>query len=247
MRRQMRDMDRMMENMMDPFGMLSRHSMYAGMLEDASPRQRVSHHDDMALMSPFGGFGGGLFGGIMRHMEDLQSNAMSDPNSHVFAHSTMITYDGRNGGQPRIVEKSVRKTGDVKETRESLRHGNVGERMSIEHTIGDRTHVIEKKRDRDGRIREQQRFVNLEEDEAEDFDREFTTRARHNLGGERARLRQAIEANPRSASTTGARSNQVTFVVCIRQMRRQSSAGVPFRRNHAVLVSIRIPAFSKPS
>lgn len=30
MRRQMRDMDRMMESMMDPFGMLSRHSMYAG-------------------------------------------------------------------------------------------------------------------------------------------------------------------------------------------------------------------------
>uniref|UniRef100_F1KS59 Myeloid leukemia factor n=1 Tax=Ascaris suum TaxID=6253 RepID=F1KS59_ASCSU len=208
MRRQMgRDMDRMMESMMDPFGMLSRHSMYAGMLEDANPRQWVPHRDDMALMSPFGGFGGGLFGGVMRQMEDLQSVAMNDPNSHVFTQSTMITFDGRNGGQPRIVEKSVRKTGDVKETRESLRHGDIGERMSIEHTIGDRTHVIEKKRDRDGRIREQQRFVNLGEDQAEDFDREFTTRARRNFGAEPVRLRQAITGNPRSASATGIRSN----------------------------------------
>ncbi|VDM50991.1 unnamed protein product [Toxocara canis] len=33
--------------------------------------------------------------------------------------------------------------------------------MSIAHTIGDRTHAIEKRRDRDGRIREQQRFINL--------------------------------------------------------------------------------------
>uniref|UniRef100_A0A914RX06 Uncharacterized protein n=1 Tax=Parascaris equorum TaxID=6256 RepID=A0A914RX06_PAREQ len=79
--------------------------------------------------------------------------------------------------------------------------------MSIEHTIGDRSHVIEKKRDRDGRIREQQRFVNLGEDQAEDFDREFTTRARRNFGAEPVRLRQAITGNPRSASATGIRSN----------------------------------------
>lgn len=47
----------------------------------------------------------------------MQSRALNDPNSQVFTHSTMITYDGRNGGQPRIVEKSIRKAGDVKETR----------------------------------------------------------------------------------------------------------------------------------
>lgn len=42
---------------------------------------------------------------------------MNDPNSHVFSHSTMISFDGRNGGQPRVIEKSIRKSGDVKETR----------------------------------------------------------------------------------------------------------------------------------
>lgn len=47
----------------------------------------------------------------------MQARAMNDPNSHVFSHSTMISFDGRNGGQPRVVEKSIRKTGDVQETR----------------------------------------------------------------------------------------------------------------------------------
>lgn len=49
--------------------------------------------------------------------DDFQNAAMNDPNSHVFSQSTMISYDGTSGGQPKIVEKSVRKTGDVKETR----------------------------------------------------------------------------------------------------------------------------------
>ncbi|VDN40485.1 unnamed protein product, partial [Gongylonema pulchrum] len=156
----------------------------------------------MALMNPFGNFGGDFFGGIMRQMEDMQTHAMNDPNSHVFSHSTMISYDGRNGGQPRVVEKSVRKAGDVKETRHkffshAIRTGEagVGDKLTIGHTIGDRTHVIEKKRDRDGRIRERQSFVNLSQEEAEAFDREFTSRARRNLlgGGNDAQSRYAIE------------------------------------------------------
>lgn len=40
---------------------------FKGMLED-TPRQRPVHRDDMALVDPFGGFGGGFFGGIMRQM-----------------------------------------------------------------------------------------------------------------------------------------------------------------------------------
>ncbi|VDN01901.1 unnamed protein product [Thelazia callipaeda] len=168
MRHQMREMDQMMNSLMDPFGMFNRHSMIGGMLED-TPRTQSGHRDDMALMSPFGGFGGGLFGGIMRQMEDMQTQAMNDPNSLVFSHSTMITYDGRNGGQPRVVEKSIRKTGDVQETRHAVRTGQdgVGDKLTIGHTIGDRTHVIEKKH------------------EAEEFDREFASRARRNMTGNR--------------------------------------------------------------
>lgn len=41
---------------------------------------------------------------------------MNDPNSFVFQESTMISYDGN--GQPKIVQSSTRKAGDVKETRQ---------------------------------------------------------------------------------------------------------------------------------
>ena len=57
-----------------------------------------------------------------------------------------------------------RKQSDYFQERKTVRNTATGEeRMSVGHTIGDRTHVIEKKRDRDGRIREQQRFVNLDQ------------------------------------------------------------------------------------
>ncbi|OZC06652.1 hypothetical protein X798_06352 [Onchocerca flexuosa] len=131
---------------------------------------------------------------------------MTDPNSHVFSHSTMISFDGRNGGQPRVVEKSIRKTGDVKETRHAIRTGEdgVGDKLTIGHTIGDRTHVIEKKRDRDGRIRERQSFVNLTQDEAEAFDREFASRARRNLmdGRTDGQRNRAIEGGNRYGGTS---------------------------------------------
>ncbi|VDD94031.1 unnamed protein product [Enterobius vermicularis] len=193
----MREMDRMMNSMMDPFNIFGNpfggQRLLGSMLEDGSSRRPVNNNS-LSLMNDFG-FGGGFFGGLMRHMDDFQNAAMNDPNSHVFSQSTMISYDGTSGGQPKIVEKSVRKTGDVKETRSSVRHGEggVGDRMAIEHTIGNRTHVIEKKRDRDGRIREQQHFVNLNQNEAEDFDREFATRVRRNFGGTSGERYRAIE------------------------------------------------------
>ncbi|XGW07385.1 hypothetical protein V3C99_010512 [Haemonchus contortus] len=167
MHRQFQEMDRMMNSMMDPFGMLGG----MGMLEGPPP----PHHRQVAR--PFDPFRG--FGGLFSVMEDLQERAMNDPNSHVYSQSTMVTFGG--DGQPRVVENSVRKSGDVKETRRAVRDG-AREEMSIGHTIGDRTHIIEKKRDKDGNVRRQQRFVNLDESAAEDFDREFQSRARANMG-----------------------------------------------------------------
>jgi hypothetical protein len=40
---------------------------------------------------------------------------MQDPNTVVLSESTMISYDGN--GQPKVVQSSTRKAGDVKETR----------------------------------------------------------------------------------------------------------------------------------
>jgi hypothetical protein len=89
------------------------------------------------------------------------------------------------------VTDSVRKTGDVKETRRSVRDSMRGEeRMSIGHHIGDRGHVIEKRRDRNtgGRIVEQQEFIGLKEDEAHQFDKEWKHATRRAMSGDRRRL-----------------------------------------------------------
>ncbi|VDO56508.1 unnamed protein product, partial [Onchocerca flexuosa] len=90
--------------------------------------------------------------------------------------------------------------------RHAIRTGEdgVGDKLTIGHTIGDRTHVIEKKRDYDGRIRERQSFVNLAQDEAEAFDREFASRARHNLVGGRTygQRNRAIEGGNRNSGTS---------------------------------------------
>uniref|UniRef100_A0A914EEG6 Myeloid leukemia factor n=1 Tax=Acrobeloides nanus TaxID=290746 RepID=A0A914EEG6_9BILA len=195
MRRQMREMDHIMESMMEPFGMMdpfftSRSRYGQNMIENGGQNRnrQVNHHNHIQndMMMPLGGglFGGGLFGGVnrlMQQMEGLSQHAMNDPNSHVYTQSTVISFDGSGG--PRVVQESMRKAGDVKETRRSVQKGMDGEaEMEVGHHVGNRAHVIEKKRDKDGRVRQQQRFVNLDEDEAEVFNQEFKTRAQRNLG-----------------------------------------------------------------
>ncbi|KAL3077168.1 hypothetical protein niasHS_013157 [Heterodera schachtii] len=194
MHQQMRQMDNMMNSMLgdawdmlNGFGMMGPPFPNHPMLTDGLNRQNQAlrrqqppqHHfgPDM-MMSPFGGFG--IFGGMMQQMQNMHNHAISDPNSVVFSESTMVSYDGN--GQPKVVQHSTRKAGDVKETRNALRDG-VREEMTVGHSIGDRSHVIEKKRDKDGKVRQQQKFFNLAEDEAEDFNRQFQTRARENMGG----------------------------------------------------------------
>jgi myeloid leukemia factor 1 len=83
----------------------------------------------------------------------------------VYTHSTIINYDS-TGTAPRYQEQisEVRKAGAAKEVRRTVRDSATGEeRMEIGHHLGDRAHIIEKKRVRGGRIEEEQKFVNLKE------------------------------------------------------------------------------------
>uniref|UniRef100_A0A183CHJ5 Myeloid leukemia factor n=1 Tax=Globodera pallida TaxID=36090 RepID=A0A183CHJ5_GLOPA len=190
MHNQMRQMDNMMNTMLgDAWDMLNGFGMMGAphqpMLTDDSQRHQLMPHrqqqpqqrfgDDM-MMSPFGG----IFGGMMQQMQHMHNRAIVDPNSVVFSESTMVSYDGN--GQPKVVQHSTRKAGDVKETRKTLRDGG-REEMTVGHSIGERSHIIEKKRNKDGKVRQQQKFVNLDEEHAEEFNRQFKTRARENLDG----------------------------------------------------------------
>uniref|UniRef100_A0A915DJT5 Uncharacterized protein n=1 Tax=Ditylenchus dipsaci TaxID=166011 RepID=A0A915DJT5_9BILA len=79
----------------------------------------------------------------MQQMESMQNHAMNDPRSTVISQSTMVSFDGN--GQPKVVQASTRKAGDVKETRRSVHAGGEEREISVGHSIGDRTHLIEKK------------------------------------------------------------------------------------------------------
>ncbi|CAD5212273.1 unnamed protein product [Bursaphelenchus okinawaensis] len=170
MQRQMAEMDRMMS---DPFGMMNQMMGGMGMMRHPmlqNGNQQRGRHQQNDAMDIFGGFGGGLL--------RMGGNMMNDPNSMVFCQSTCITMGP--DGQQRVVQNSTRKAGDVRETRREVRDGEEA-RIAVGHHIGDRSHVIEKKRDRDGRVRQNQKFVNLDEDEAETFNQEFKNRATRNL------------------------------------------------------------------
>lgn len=144
-----------------------------------------------SMLDPFGGamFGGGIFGpggGLMgnmfQQMEQMKQRAANDPNSVVYSESKVISMAPGADGRIQTYEStdSLRKHGQVKETRSTLRDPTRGvEQMSIGHHIGDRGHVIEKKRVRGGQIEENQQFVNLEREKAREFDNEFTTATRN--------------------------------------------------------------------
>jgi hypothetical protein len=173
-------MDRLMNQMMQP--MIGFNPMMP------HPNGNHRHHDPLA-MNLFDGFGFG--GGLMRTM----NMASNDPNSMVFSQSTMISMNP--DGTQRVISNSTRKAGDVKETRHSVQDGH-GERVSVGHHIGDRSHFIEKKRDRDGRFRQNHSFVNMDQGEADNFNEEFKHRATRNMsglfnGGQYVPDRRAIE------------------------------------------------------
>lgn len=60
--------------------------------------------------------------------------------------------------------------GGVKETREMVRDSERGiEQMAIGHHIGERSHVIERKKDREGHIEEVVNLENIDDGEGEYF------------------------------------------------------------------------------
>ncbi|KAI6180723.1 hypothetical protein M3Y98_00751800 [Aphelenchoides besseyi] len=202
----MNQMDQMMNQMLgSTFG---HRTPMMGMLEGAHPNPRhpmaqPPRRDPMSnALGLFGGFGFG--GGMMEHV-------MNDPNSMVFSQSTMITMNP--DGTQRVVSNSTRKAGDVKETRSALRDGD-NEHISVGHHMGGRSHLIEKKRDRDGRFRSSQKFVNLNEEDAATFNAEFKERANRNLSGlyggnhSASDGRRAIEQGPSNNSRYSRPSRQ---------------------------------------
>ncbi|OWR52203.1 myeloid leukemia factor isoform X2 [Danaus plexippus] len=162
--RHMRQMNNMMNSLFsDPFGMLGE-----GPLAIMGARRGNALMPFMPQMPS-----------LNRLFTDLSDGHMSSGSS--FSSSTVVMSSGLNGNPQVFSSTSSTKIGPngVKETRKTLQDSRTGvKKMSIGHHIGQRAHVVEREQNvYSGDAEERQEFINLEEDEAEEFDREFQERA----------------------------------------------------------------------
>ncbi|KAK0085686.1 hypothetical protein PV325_004632 [Microctonus aethiopoides] len=172
-----------MNNMMNsffgnPFGMMGP----ALMGPDAHRRGGRPDQRHNNQMMPFGfpqmpSFNiNGMIGG---NFDDMTFGA----NGHGMTSTSIMRYTSGPDGRPQIYQasQSTRAApGGVKETKQSVYDSTTGtKKLAIGHHIGDRAHIIEKKKDlNNGDEEEHQEFINLDDDEAETFNREFESHIR---------------------------------------------------------------------
>ncbi|XP_035443824.2 myeloid leukemia factor isoform X3 [Spodoptera frugiperda] len=179
--RQMRQMNNMMNSLFaDPFGMFGGE----GPLSIMGPRHTNAMMPFMPQMPALNRLFTDMGSGNMHHVSPGSS----------FSSSTVVMSSGP-GGKPQVYSStSSTKIGPngIKETCKTVQDSRTGtKKMAIGHHIGERAHLIEREQNYyTGDAEERQEFINLDEEEAEDFDREFQYKA----GSSNARGRTAIQA-----------------------------------------------------
>lgn len=148
------------------------------------------------------GFGGGLmpfgFPPMMNNMANM-TNMTNMNNMNNMNMNRLLTGDGMDGasfssssvismshgpdGKPQVYQaSSSTKTGPggLRETQRTVQDSRSGvKKMAIGHHIGERAHIIEREQNmRSGQHEERQDFINLDEEEVPEFDREFTQKSR---------------------------------------------------------------------
>lgn len=167
----------MMADCMDPFSS-ARHPTRS------NQNQLMRREDPFSsqISNPFSFMNSmmGNMGGIFGNMEQMMQNAANNPNAQVYSSSTVTSYSSNGNGAPKVYHASTETKqlpGGVRETRKAVRDSEKGiDKMAIGHHIGDKAHIIERLRKRDGELEENVNFENLDENEVNDFDREFEQR-----------------------------------------------------------------------
>lgn len=182
--RSMRQMNSMMNSMFaDPFGMFSpfdnMHGGPSALTGGPGMITQFPQHNHRNAMMPFGF-------NSMPNINRLLGAQMPD-GATSYSSSQIISMTNGPDGRPQVYQaSSSTKTGPggIRETQKSVQDSRSGmKKMAIGHHIGERSHVIEREKNvRTGEEAERQDFVNLEEEEAEDFDREFVHRSRSMVG-----------------------------------------------------------------
>lgn len=140
----------------------------------------------------------------------LNSDDLSAPPGASFCSSRVVSMTHGPDGRPQVYQAtSSTKTGPngLRETQRTVQDSRTGlKKMAIGHHIGERAHIIEREQNTySGQQEERQDFINLDEEEAEDFNREFQQRTRSVMGGSNSGRRQnytpaimpAAPSNPR--------------------------------------------------
>uniref|UniRef100_A0A182QWC8 Myeloid leukemia factor n=1 Tax=Anopheles farauti TaxID=69004 RepID=A0A182QWC8_9DIPT len=200
--RSMRQMSNMLNSLFsDPFGMMGG----VGGMESiaAGPAFGMRHNALMPFMAP----------PPMNRL--LSIGGPSDGPS--FCSSSVISMtSGPNGPQVYQATSSTRTgPGGIKETRKTVQDSRTGtKKMAIGHHIGDRAHIIEREQNMSTGVQEErQDFINLDDEEAEDFDREFQTKARTVMGGMPGGVRRSQQlALPSTQPTQSQRILSITEV-----------------------------------
>ncbi|XP_058600988.1 myeloid leukemia factor 1 isoform X2 [Onychostoma macrolepis] len=179
-------MRQMMGGFSDPFGQGfmpsitdGRHRGHRGHRTTAQPNTGPSERSGQELdffSNPFA-----MMDSMRNRMQAMHRNfesVPSDPNSHSFSSSSVVTYSKVGDEPPKVFQASSQTRcapGGIKETRRSLKDSDSGlEKMSIGHHIQDRGHVIERKENRKTGEKElNQDFQNMDETEAQSFDQEW--------------------------------------------------------------------------
>ncbi|KAL4141807.1 hypothetical protein QTP88_004370 [Uroleucon formosanum] len=152
--------------------------------------------DPMAgMMMPFGGGMFGNFGSMMGNMNNPMNMMVSGNNlgqSFSSSSSTFMSYSSNGpNGQPQIYKASTSTRtgpGGVKETKKAVSDSRTGvKKLAIGHHIGDRAHIVERQQNvYSGDQEENQEYINLDDDEAEEFNNEWRKKAQ-NLNSHRSR------------------------------------------------------------
>ncbi|XP_064082579.1 myeloid leukemia factor-like isoform X1 [Macrobrachium nipponense] len=210
-RSMMRQMDQMMNSMMDPFegSPFFVPSPFPALTQGRrQPRPARPRDPFSALAIP-------TMGGLMTSMDQMARQG----ECHTFSSSSVMTMTTGPDGRPTVYHASTSSRGvpgGVRETRRTVHDGHSGLRkMAIGHHIGERSHIIEREH-KDGNLEERQEFVNLEEEEAADFDKEFR---RHTQGGDSRSLDYRPRHRP-SASSHRPRSSNLPALTSSSYRRR---------------------------
>ncbi|XP_077422564.1 myeloid leukemia factor 1 isoform X4 [Vanacampus margaritifer] len=211
-------MRQMMRSFSEPFGGPFMPSITDGRSRGRNaaetPALRAEHRD--TATSPFG-----MFDSIMTNMRSSMDgmyknfdNMPTDPNTHSFSSSSVMTYSKVGNDPPKVFQASSstrRAPGGVKETVRSLKDTESGlEKMAIGHHIQDRGHVVEKKMNKKTGDKEVvQDFQNMDESEAQSFDEQWQKElSRFKPSGSMGQLEPLRRRRGQQASLTGPEQSQ---------------------------------------